>query len=236
MPETLLSGQTKDISPFIEHEWYNFLKWCDQGSSFLEPKEVHGQWIGPSMDIGPAMCPKIIKSNGQIINLSSYRGITEDEIQDPTQKTLRDEFDSELIKKLGQPISEQPLHSIYPASVTPEHDLYSDKDDGPQDHVPNVDDLVVTPDTQDKYVGAKVNLSFGWVMRFGSVKRQARDAKGVLFGNRNSNPILETRSYEVEFPDGDVAEFTANVIAKKMFSQCDDARNQYRLISRIVDH
>ena len=42
--------------------------------------------------------------------------------------------------------------------------------------------------------------------------------------------------YEVEFPDGDVAEFTANVIAENMFSQCDDARNQYRLMSRIVDH
>ena len=57
------------------------------------------------MEIGPAMCSKIIKSEGQIINLSSYRGITEEERQDPTQKKLRDEFDSELIKKLGQPMS-----------------------------------------------------------------------------------------------------------------------------------
>ena len=27
VPETLLSGKTADISPFIEHEWYNFVKW-----------------------------------------------------------------------------------------------------------------------------------------------------------------------------------------------------------------
>ena len=46
------------------------------------------------MDIGPAIYSKMIKSNGQIINLSSYRAITEEEIQDPTQKKLRDEFDS----------------------------------------------------------------------------------------------------------------------------------------------
>ena len=26
VPETLLSWQTTDISPFVEHEWYNFLK------------------------------------------------------------------------------------------------------------------------------------------------------------------------------------------------------------------
>ena len=94
MPETLLYGKTVDISPFMEHEWYDFVKWFDHGSTFPEPKEVHGRWLGPSMDIGPAMCSKIIKSNGQIINLSSYRGITEEERQDPTQKKLRDEFDS----------------------------------------------------------------------------------------------------------------------------------------------
>ena len=92
--------------------------------------------------------------------------------------------------------------------------------------MPDADDLVVTPDTQDNYVGAELNLSIGGTMRSGSVKRQARDAEGELFGTRNSNPILDTRLYEVEFPDGDVAEFTATVMAENMFSQCDDAGNQ----------
>ena len=69
-----------------------------------------------------------------------------------------------------------------------------------------------------------------------SVKRRARDAEGELYGTINSNPILDTRSYEVEFPDGDVAEFNANVIAENMFSQYDDAGNQYHLMSGIVDH
>ena len=56
VPETLLSGKTADISPSIEHEWYDFVKWFDHGISFPEPKEVHGRWLGPSMEIGPAMC------------------------------------------------------------------------------------------------------------------------------------------------------------------------------------
>ena len=101
MPGTLLSGQTADISQFVEHKWYNFVKWFEYGSSCPEPKEVHGRWLGPSMDIGPAMCSKIIKSNSQIINLSNYRAITEEDLQDPMQNKLCDEFDSELIKKLG---------------------------------------------------------------------------------------------------------------------------------------
>ena len=84
--------------------------------------------------------------------------------------------------------------------------------------MPDADDLVVTPDTQKNYVGSEVNLSFGETMRSESVKQRARYAKGELFGTRNPNPILDTRSYEVEFPDGDVAEFNANVIAENMFS------------------
>ena len=68
-------------------------------------------------------------------------------------------------------MSEQALHSISPSAVTPEHDLYSDKDDGTQDHVHNAKDLVVTPNTQENYVGADINLSFGGTMRSGFVKQ-----------------------------------------------------------------
>ena len=50
--------------------------------------------FGGRCAIGPAICSKIIKFNVQIINLSSYWAITEEEIQDPTQKKLRNEFDS----------------------------------------------------------------------------------------------------------------------------------------------
>ena len=58
-------------------------------------------------------------------------------------------------------MSEQALQFIDPAAVTPEHDLYSDKSSRTHDHVTDSDDLMVTPDTQDNYVGAKLNLSFG---------------------------------------------------------------------------
>ena len=49
--------------------------------------------------------------------------------------------------------------------------------------MPDADNLVVTPDTQDNYVGAEVNLSFGETMRSGSVKIRASDSEGeVYFG------------------------------------------------------
>ena len=52
----------------------------------------------------------------------------------------------------------------------------------------------------------------------------------------NTNPILDTRTYEVEFQDGQVAEVSANVITQNMYVMCDTEGNQYLLISGIVDH
>ena len=55
-------------------------------------------------------------------------------------------------------------------------------------------------------------------------------------GKANSNPILDTRTYDVEFEDGDVTEFTANIIAENMYAQCDAEGNQYVLLDEIVDY
>jgi hypothetical protein len=45
-----------------------------------------------------------------------------------------------------------------------------------------------------------------------------------------------TRTYEVEFADGQRTELAANVIAENMFAQCDSEGNQYLLLAGIVDH
>jgi hypothetical protein len=37
-------------------------------------------------------------------------------------------------------------------------------------------------------------------------------------GHDDVNPILDTRIYEVEFPDGEVLEYAANVIAENLYS------------------
>ena len=50
--ETLLSGQTVDISPFVELKWYNSAKIFSPGATFPNPKEEFGQWFGPTIDIG----------------------------------------------------------------------------------------------------------------------------------------------------------------------------------------
>jgi hypothetical protein len=49
-------------------------------------------------------------------------------------------------------------------------------------------------------------------------------------------PILDSREYEVEFPDGATDVFTANIIAENLYSQVDSEGNSYSILEEIIDH
>jgi Reverse transcriptase (RNA-dependent DNA polymerase) len=98
----------------------------------------------------------------------------------------------------------------------------------------NIDN--VTPEMQDGYVGAEVNLPFQGTIRAGKVKHRARNEEGELEGVANATPILDTRAYQVEFNDGELAAYSANVIAENMYAQCDKFGNQYRLMEELINH
>ena len=50
------------------------------------------------------------------------------------------------------------------------------------------------------------------------------------------NPLLDTREYEVEFPDGSIDILSTNTIAENLYSQVDQEGNSYAVLSGIVDH
>ena len=233
VPETILTGQTADISPFAELGWYDWVKFYDQNSSFPETKRVLGRWLGPAMDIGPAMCSKILKDNGQIIYISTFRGLTQDEIDSPIEQKQREEFDKKIADKLGKSISDSDLLDLDPDAVTPVFERYMD-DQQPATSVKDVDE--VTLEEADNYLSAQVRLPVGGVMRAGTVKKRARDAQGNLYGKSSPVTFLDTRVYEVEFPDGQTAEYAANVIAENMYAQCDPNGHKYYLMEEICGH
>jgi hypothetical protein len=55
-------------------------------------------------------------------------------------------------------------------------------------------------------------------------------------GRANANPMLDSRTYEIEFPDGSSDEYTANVIAENMYAQCDTDGNHFIIMDCIIDH
>jgi hypothetical protein len=68
------------------------------------------------------------------------------------------------------------------------------------------------------------------------VKRRTKDDDGNPVGKRDANPILDTREYEVEFPDGSIDVYTANTLAEAMYSQVDDEGRHVLMLKEIVDH
>jgi hypothetical protein len=89
--------------------------------------------------------------------------------------------------------------------------------------MPDIDDIKEEHDVDTYYqdVGAHVRVPIGDEIRSGKVFWCKRELDGTVRGRANANSMLDTRTYEIEFPDGRSDESTANVIAENMYAQCD---------------
>jgi len=235
VPQTKLMGDTADISAIALFRWYEWVMFRDTSIPFPEENMVLGRDLGPAIDIGPTMARKILKDNGETVIRSTVRSLTEDEIMSEDEKAKRKAFDAKVNEKLGEGFKYQDFKDDPDLSDidTPTFDMYEDDDDGTNEPILDIDDA--DPDTLDRYVGAEVELSIGDTVMSGKVRGRKREADGTLKGTAHRHPILDTRTYEVEFPDGQVAEYSANVIAENMYSQCDAEGRQYLLLDEIVD-
>lgn len=233
VPETVVSGETADISPWAIHRWYEWVMFHDTSVPFPGDKMILGRDLGPSLDIGPAMCQKILKMNGQIQHQSSARSLMPEELESPEVQRQKEEFDAAIAARLGGPMTYLDLEqSPDPDIATPNFDPYEDDVDGAEPVMKEIDDV----DTYDQYVGAEVLLQTGDQQQTARVVSRKREADGKFKGTANVNPLLDTRTYDVEFPNGQVAEYSANVIAESMYSQCDVEGNQHLLLDALVDH
>ena len=116
-------------------------------------------------------------------------------------------------------------------------DRYQDPTGGTTSRKPNEDAIEAIPGTFVQYVGAEVMLPTGDGNEKGRVKDRKRNSDGQVVGVANLNPILDTRVYAVEVPDGMVGEYAAHVIADHMlFSLSDPEGNQMLPLEAIVAH
>ena len=71
----------------------------------------------------------------------------------------------------------------------------------------------------DKLINAEVQLQTGDDMTSAKVRKRATGPDGTVIGTYDDNSILNSMVYEVEFPDGQVKEYSANVIAVNMLTR-----------------
>jgi hypothetical protein len=65
---------------------------------------------------------------------------------------------------------------------------------------------------------------------------RAKDTDGIVAGAQNDNPMLDTRVYNVMFPNGAKRQYSANVNAQSMYANVDEDGHQYQLMDEIIEH
>ena len=85
----------------------------------------------------------------------------------------------------------------------------------PEAAMPEADEFVVK--AFDKYLAAEVILPKGKNLVLGKVIGRKRDPDGNPIGRGHSNPIIDTHLYQVQFPNGHVEEYSANLLHRIYF-------------------
>ena len=161
---------------------------------------------------------------------------------DPTVKANIPELRNQVDAKQGDKVKDKDLDPELAHQFPTEEEtdyLFDDEDDcvepvDPEAAMPEADDF--TPEAFDNFLTAQVLLPQGGEQVRAVVKSRKKDRDGNPVGKRNANPLLDTREYEVEFPDGSVDFFTANTIAENLCSQVDDQGRHHQVLVSIVDH
>jgi hypothetical protein len=246
VPETMLLGDTTDISNLCQFAWYEFVWHIDPRDS-LDKRKL-GRWLGPSHSVGDAMCYKVLNSTGLVLVRSSVLPLSTDDMNSEVVKQKMEEFTSYLAEHLGIRMAGLPVADdddillndagettgLHADQITPEFAPYGDDNINIEPMMPEADDM--DHDAYDKYISARLMLpDASGIVRSAQVKRRKRDEDGNLIGHSHSNPILDTGLYEVEFEDGQVGTYAANVIAENIYEQLDDEGFAYTLFDSI-DH
>ena len=196
-PETHLTGNTPDISSLVEHAWYDWVWFLCPADEDMEVRTI-GRWLGPSHDVGMAMCSKILTQKATIVCRTSVFPLSIEDENSEVVTAQKIEFETALKAKL----KDRADGVEYDADVdevddeTPEYEPYE-----PNDHAEDKEKYIVPAmpeadlydhDAFDKYVAAQVVFHKGDSLLYGKVARRKRDGDGNLIGRSDRNPILDT--------------------------------------------
>jgi hypothetical protein len=224
-PYELFTGQTPDISKYIDFGWYDTVWYLDQETPFPEDKRKLAKWLGVAHRVGQALCYYLLPESGRVVVHSTVQPLSSDDLQlCNVQKAIK-HLDHQIKNKIvdfKQPgILQEPLMDMC--------DPYE-----PEADKPEIDDF--TPETYDAMISAELFIPKENVLIPAKIIGRKHDDQGNLIGQANANPVLDSRIYKVQFPDVHVEEYAANALAENIYSQVDAEGIQHLLIDEIINH
>ena len=229
-PYELVTGNTPDISEYTDFNWYENIWYHDQEATFPDDKRKLAKWLGVAHRVGQALCYYVLPASGRPIVRSTIQALSEDELHSvKIQQQLKD-FDQQIENNIAEVKHEPPLIESQNQTL---QDIYEPYE--PEAEKPEVADYTPTG-LYDALISAEVILPKGDILVPATVTRRKRDADGNPVGTAHPNPIMDTRVYEVEFPDGHTEDFAANIIAQNVYAQVDPEGRRYLLLDEIINH
>ena len=230
-PYQTVYNEEADISnvcQFAFYDWGTYLEASkNPNSKFPLQNRLLCRVLGPSKTVGTKMTYELLRVDGMVVPRSTVIPLTDDEVISPIEIAKRKAFDNAIRAKLGTSLVPPPK----PLRPLPyEFDVYEDDEEEPV-LLPETDDC-----EYDHLINAEVLLPHQDQQTQATVLGPTKTSDGEEKGRHSDNPILNTKIYDVMFPDGAVKQYAANVIAENMWAQVDQEGHQYRILEGITGH
>ena len=191
------------------------------------------------------MSQHILLENGKVIPIQTLRSLTQAELDSPLEKSKRDAFDRPIKKSHGDDKS-PPADWVKRRRKPDDGVQYINEDDeispsfGDEDKLDQTTHRIPDSDQYDDfdvYVHAEVLMPhIGDMMQAARVIGCLTDGEGNPVGQYDPNPMMNTRVYDVMFPDGAIQQYSANIIAESLYENSDEDGFRYQLMDEILDH
>ena len=246
-------GFTPDISELVEFSWF---EWVWYHNPVDPTVDQIGRWMGPAHNVGQGLAYYVLNTNAEVVVCSTVSKVSDDEISPMDLRERQESFTNKVNSLIGdfQHATIQRSEQV-PGGID---DVYKDlfelnaydadelkhqviNHNDVDDTRPDAENIRMndTPDVEfdDKLINAVVPVPSAGELVHGTVKRRKRDGDtGLLIGRANNNPLLDTRVYEVEMPDGTYADYSANNLIENIYNSVDDNGHTEVFLEDIIDH
>ena len=235
----IITGETPDISEYID---FGFYDWVTYRTNAGLGELSLGRWLGVSHKIGQAMSYWILTVTGRVISCTTVQRLTNLEQSTDEWKDRMERYTTAIqehvvnVRDVDLNIGDVPQWNQLSLDLMDQEFNDEMQNVMNDETIKEADEIFDARD--DPYLNMEIGLPRGedGEREHAIVKRRAIDVDGKPVGKSNTNPILDSSLYEVEYIDGTVEIMPANLIAENLLAQVDEEGHRQMLMEEIIDH
>jgi hypothetical protein len=232
-PYEVITGNTPDISEFLEFTWYQPV-WYYESTTFPAQTKHLARLLGVAHKVGQAMCYWLLPVSAIPIARTTIQEVSQHELQSEDFQRQLTHFDNAVHEKLQQEHHGMSSQLKLYRQDENEDDQFEQEPMEPDSSPLDIDEIEA--DAYDELLLTEPLLPNDGVMVRAKIIGRKRDIIDNPVGTFNVNPLLNTRVYLAEFPDGHIQELSANIIAEAIYSSMSDDGCEEQIFHDFIDH